>query len=133
MPPIPTLIRKIYALVDQLETKHPGRHFTPDGHMVGSLGEAYAEETYGLTLLSSSAKTHDAKKGKKMIQIKTTQTNRIAISSEPDHLLVLKLHRDGSFEEIYFGPGSPVWNLVVHRKRPKNGQYQIALKALRRA
>ena len=47
----PTLIRKIYALVDQLETKHPGRHFTPDGHMVGSLGEAYAEETYGLTLL----------------------------------------------------------------------------------
>ena len=30
---------KLYELVHELEQIHPGRHFTPDGHMVGSLGE----------------------------------------------------------------------------------------------
>lgn len=126
------IIRQLYRLVDKLERKHPGRHFTPDGHLVGSLGEAYAEEQYDLTLLPSSAKTHDAKRGNMYVQIKTTQTDRIAISSEPDHLLVLKLHRNGTFEEIYFGSGAPVWTVVKHKKRPKNGQYQISLTKLRK-
>jgi hypothetical protein len=28
----------------------PGRHFTPDGHMVGSFGEALAAHHYGIEL-----------------------------------------------------------------------------------
>jgi hypothetical protein len=36
----PRLLRAIYESVDALETMFPGRHFTPDGHMIGSLGEA---------------------------------------------------------------------------------------------
>ncbi len=117
MPSIHSVIRQLLRLVDQLEKRYPGRHFTLDGHMVGSLGEVYAKKSYRLDeLFTASNKTHDARKGKKLIQIKTTQGDRIAISSEPQYLIVLKLHRDGSFEEIYNGPGQPVWQQTKGHK-----------------
>lgn len=37
---------------------------------------------------------------------KQHQINRIAISSEPEWLLVLKIHKDGSFSEEYNGPAN---------------------------
>ena len=33
------LVKQLYITVNELEVMFPGRHFTPDGHMVGSLGE----------------------------------------------------------------------------------------------
>lgn len=33
------LVKQLYATVKELEAMFPGRHFTPDGHMVGSLKE----------------------------------------------------------------------------------------------
>lgn len=132
MPSIPPIIRSLLRLVAKLEKKYPGRHFTLDGHMVGSLGEVYALEHYKLDeLFTASKQTHDARKGSKLIQIKTTQRSSIGISSEPKFLLVLMLHRDGSFEEIYNGPGRPVWAMLKRKKRPKNGQFQVRLSALR--
>lgn len=125
------LLNTIYKSVDELEAMFPGRHFTPDGHLVGSLGEALASFHYGIKLFDNAAtQGHDGVLGDKKIQIKTTQGNRISISSEPEHLLVLKLNRDGSFVEKYNGPGSLVWSKVSHRERPRNGQYQISLSAL---
>lgn len=53
-------IRKIYELVSELEELYPGRHFTPDGHMLGSIGEVYAAEKYGLKLYEASHAVHDA-------------------------------------------------------------------------
>jgi len=127
------LLKTIYESVDELETMFPGRHFTPDGHLVGSLGEALASFHYGIVLFENAAtQVHDGVKEDTKIQIKTTQGDRISISSEPDHLLVLKLKRDGSFDEKYNGPGSLVWSEVSHKKRPKNGQYQISLSSLSR-
>jgi hypothetical protein len=128
----PELIRAIYQAVDSLETMFPGRHFTPDGHMVGSIGEALAAFHYGITLLPASNTGHDGTIGGRRVEIKATQGSRIALSSEPEHLLVLKLGRDGSFTEVYNGPGFPVWSLVNGKSFPKNGQHQIAISALRR-
>jgi hypothetical protein len=34
---IPKLIKELYGIVDSLEALFPGRHFTPDGHLVGSV------------------------------------------------------------------------------------------------
>jgi hypothetical protein len=128
----PELIKSIYAAVDELETMFPGRHFTPDGHMVGSVGEALAAHYYGINLLAASTQCHDGECGGLMVQVKATQGDRIALSSVPDHLLVLKVNRDGTFSEQYNGPGQLAWNLISHKKRPKNGQYQLALSNLRR-
>src|SRR5262245_63415335 len=100
-----------------------GRHFTPDGHMVGSLGEALARYHYRIELAAASLYCHDGTCDGKQVQIKATQGKRIALSSEPEHLLVLLLLRDGSIEERYNGPGGPVWKTVAHKPRPKNGQY----------
>ena len=128
----PEILRSIYDAVDALEAMFPGRHFTPDGHLVGSLGEALASYHYGIVLSGASAVCHDGLCGTKGVQIKATQGNRVATSSEPEYLLVLKLRRDGTFTEEFNGPGSLVWALVSHKLRPKNGQYQVSLSALRR-
>jgi hypothetical protein len=128
----PELIAALYDVVAELERMFPGRHFTPDGHLVGSIGEALASHYYGIELATASAEGHDGHCGGKAVQIKATQGDRIALSSEPEHLLVLKLSKNGSFVEEYNGPGAPAWQLVSHKARPKNGQYQIALSKLRR-
>ena len=128
----PQLLQAIYDAVDELEVMFPGRHFTPDGHLVGSLGEALASFHYGIELSSASAQRHDGKCGERDVQVKATQGDRIAMSSEPQHPLVVRLNRDGTFTEEYNGPGALVWALVSHRPRPKNGQYQVSLSSLRR-
>jgi hypothetical protein len=128
----PKLLRAIYEAVDGLEAMFPGRFFTPDGHMVGSLGEALAAYYYGIQLSQASTQCHDGICENRQVQVKATQGDRVAITSQPEHLLVLKLNRDGSFIETYNGPGSLVWNLVAHKPKPKNGQYQVSLATLRR-
>ena len=56
----PALVGELYRLVAEFEAMFPGRHFTPDGHMVGSLGEAIAAHHYDLELLTASNKGFDA-------------------------------------------------------------------------
>ena len=123
-------IKQLYTITNELEQAYPGRKFTIDGHLVGSIGEVIAAEHYGLTLLPNSTKTHDAKtEDGKLVQIKATQVKGIAISSEPDYLIVIRLLSDGSWEEIYNGPGKAVWESAG--KMQKNGQRPISLSKLR--
>ncbi|MCH8273301.1 MAG: hypothetical protein IH851_00725 [Armatimonadetes bacterium] len=128
---LPQLVRELYKTVAELERMFPGRRFTPDGHMVGSIGEVLAAHRYGLKLLSASSPKHDAVSPSSIkVQIKATQIDRVALSSEPDHLLVLQLHRDGTFQEIFNGPGHIAWKQVG--KLQKNGQCAIGVSKLRR-
>ena len=123
-------IKELYRITTELERSYPGRKFTIDGHLVGSIGEVIVAEHYGLTLLCNSTETHDAVSSDgRNAQIKATQVNRIAISSEPDYLIVIKLFSDGSWEENYNGPGKPVWDHAG--KIQKNGQRPISLSKLR--
>ena len=46
-------IKALYAISRELEQLFPGRHYTPDGHMVGSIGEALAASCYGLEMYRS--------------------------------------------------------------------------------
>src|SRR5690606_3117216 len=101
----------------------------PDGHLVGSIGEVLAAARYGLSLLPHSAHGHDATDGSgRRIQIKATQGRSVALSSEPDFLIVLALQRDGSVIEIYNGPGREPW--ARRGKMGKNGQASIGLARL---
>ena len=122
-------IRELYRITAELEEKYPGRRFTPDGHLVGSIGEVYAAEKYGLTLLEASSEKHDARSADgRLIQIKITQTDRVSIYSEPDYLIVMKMENDGTIEEVYNGKGSAPWENAG--KVQKNGQRSINLKKL---
>lgn len=57
---------------------------------------------------------------------KQHQINRIAISSEPEWLLVLKIHKDGSFSEEYNGPAN--WPGSIAGKMQKNGRAYFSAK-----
>lgn len=128
----PELIRELYGIVDELGRMFPGRPFTPDGHMVGSLVECFAEYYYGLKLYACSHPGHDAHTDDCDVEVKATQGNTVSLRSEPERLLVFRLHRDGSFDEIYKGPGGLVWSLVVSKPRPVNGQYKVSLAQLQK-
>lgn len=123
-------IKALYKITSELERTYPGRKFTVDGHLVGSIGEVIVAEHYGLSLLPNSTKTHDAvSKEGKMVQIKATQVKEISISSMPDYVIVIRILSDGSWEEVYNGPGKPVWDNAG--KMQKNGQRPISLSKLR--
>lgn len=123
-------IKALYEISHDLEELFPGRHYTPDGHMIGSIGEALAASYYNLELFPASEETHDAKAPDgRLVQIKATQINRVALSSEPEWLLVLKIHKDGTFSEEYNGPGKLAWEHCG--KLQKNGQRPISLAKLR--
>lgn len=128
---LPELLNDLYKIVAELEAIFPGRHFTPDGHLVGSLGECLVAYHYDLELLPASSIGADAVAKGVKVEIKATLGSRVALRSCPEHLLVIKLDRDGGFTEIYNGPGTPVWKTVASKPRPSNGQYQISLSRLK--
>jgi len=105
---IPQLLRELYRIVGRLETLFPGRRFTLDGHLVGSIGKVLAAHSYGLELLPPSAETHDAQAADgRLGQIKATQRTSVGLGSSPDHLLVLQILPGGAWRENYNGPGWP--------------------------
>lgn len=68
-----------------MEMAYPGRRFTPDGHIVGSMGEVIAAERYVLSLLPASAETHyEVPYSGKMVQaskIYVPERNRLIVDT----------------------------------------------------
>ena len=127
-----SLIKRLYSIVGELESMFPGRHFTPDGHMVGSIGECLVADAYGLELMAASNKGFDAiSKTGKEVEIKATQSKSVAFRSKPEHTIAIKILPRGDFEEIYNGPGELVWKQFEGKKIPTNGQFQISLNKLK--
>lgn len=128
---VPGIIREIYSLVHRLEGLFEGRHFTPDGHMVGSLGEVIVSHYYGLDLMPASCPGYDAiSPDGKQVQIKATQAKSVAMRSDVEHLIVIRILKDGSFEGIFNGPGDIVWEQTG--KMQSNGQRAISLTKLKK-
>ncbi|MCD2450244.1 hypothetical protein GO003_007590 [Methylicorpusculum oleiharenae] len=125
------LVKQLYATVKELEGMFPGRHFTPDGHMVGSLGECLVADAYDLKLKTASNKGHDAvSESGLQVEIKATQSKTVAFRSQPQHTIIIKILPDGTFEEVYNGPGALVWEQFKDKRPPSNGQFQISLTKL---
>ncbi len=128
---VPALVRQLYVVVAEFERLFPGRRFTPDGHLVGSIGEVIAAYRYGLSLHSASSVAHDATaRDGRLVQIKATQGKSVALRAVPQHLIVLHLARSGDATEVYNGPGAPVW-AACGAKRGSNGQSLVRLTKLR--
>lgn len=126
-------VKLIYQAVKELEGMFPGRAFTPDGHMVGSLGECLVADAYDLELMPPSNEGYDAitRNGKK-IEIKATQSKSVAFRSCPEHTIIIKISKEGSFEECYNGPGGRIWESFKGKELPSNGQFQISLTKVRK-
>lgn len=105
--------------------------FAPEGKMVESLGIAIAAYQYGITLHQEPVAAHHGAVNGRQVQIKTTQDDSVALDSEPEYLIVLRMNKDGTFEECFNGPGAIAWSIVASKPLPKNGEYKLRLTALR--
>jgi hypothetical protein len=138
MEEVPALIGDLMKTTQRLNALFDGRPFTPDGHLVGSIGEVVAEYVYGVQLERCSTPQIDAfTKDGRSVQIKLTGAHgkyfgfrwSSKLASEPaDCLIALKLTATG-FEEIYNGP-FPV-ELLRGRRDSSNGQLSVAVSKLR--
>ncbi len=103
---LPSLIGDLFRIVDRLNSLFPDRPFTPDGHLVGSIGEVVAAYVYDLSLEKCSNQGFDALTAdRRKVEIKLTGGKVVSISSDldssPDILLVLQFHKNTSFREIF--------------------------------
>jgi hypothetical protein len=125
---LPSCVATIYKAVAELEAKYP-RKFTPDGHLMGSIGEVVAAEALGLSLYPMSLARHDAYDSNGKVQIKMTAGKSIAMHSECERLVVLRVISAEEAEIVYDGQGAPAWECA--RKPGKNGQRVVSLAKLR--
>lgn len=123
--PLPEAVARIYRSTAELEASYPGRKFTPDGHLVGSIGEVVAAEALGLTLYPMSQPGHDVNGD---VQIKMTAGTRVSMYAKCDRLVVLRIVSPEEAEIVYDGPGQPVWESAGEPQ--KNGQRSISLSRL---
>ncbi len=118
-------VQKMIGIVTELESEFPGRHFTLDGHLVGSIGEVLAAYYYGIELYKASAKVHDGCIGDREVQIKITQQDDIVINEKPQYLLVLYLTKKGDVYEVYNGLGEKPWNSAGKRDSHNNRHMRL--------
>lgn len=118
-------VQQLIGIVKELENDFPGRHFTLDGHLVGSIGEVMASYYYGIELYSASAVAHDGEIDGKKVQIKITQQEDIVINHEPEYLIALYLNKNGSVYEIYNGPGKGPWDSASKRDSHNNRHMRV--------
>ena len=125
-------ICQIYSIAADLSEMFPGRKFTPDGHMVGSIGEAIAKIDYGVELFPNGHKDTDGIVGGREVQIKATQGTKVAVKKprQGDLLLVIKINSDGSWEKIYDGDFERVWDALGRQQENKIQKKTISLQRL---
>jgi hypothetical protein len=79
---VPDLVKRLYEIVYELEERFPERHFTPDGHLVDSLGEVLAVHRYNLDLLTASTERHDTRTRSRYSRPDQGHTKKVAGSTE---------------------------------------------------
>lgn len=118
-------VQKLIAIVKELEEDFPGRHFTLDGHLVGSIGEVMAAYYYGIELYKASEKGYDGEVDGRRVQIKISQQDNIVIPHKPDFLIVMYLRKNGDIFEVYNGPGKLAWDIASKRDSHNNRHMMV--------
>lgn len=128
---LPAQVAAIFHAVRQLEHRYPGRKFTPDGHLVGSIGEVIAAEALGFDLYPASHAGHDARDpiSGRDVQIKLTGGRAISLYDTCDRLVVLRIASPEFAEIVYDGEGHVAWEAAGPRQ--KNGQRVVSLSKLK--
>ena len=130
-------ILKLFEIVNDLRKNFPNKEFTLDGRLVGDIGEILVQENYDVHLYSTLEKTYDGYDSyNRKVQIKATFKDKLSFpcnkSEVPDYYIGIKINSDGSFEEIYNGKGSYIWELVKSRQKTKTSSFQISVSSLKK-
>jgi hypothetical protein len=127
---LPAPVADIYRAVSELERLYPSCKFTPDGHLVGSIGVGIAADHFNLKLLPPSNPGHDAVDAEgRLVQIKLTAGNSVGIYADCDRLIVMRIVSPEEAEVVYDGPSAPAW--AAAGSMQKTGQRKVSLTKLR--
>ncbi len=127
---IPQALKQLQSIVASLQKSFPNKKFTLDGRLVGDLGEILVESAYDIKLFSGLEKHHDAKcSDGRLVQIKTTMKESLTFPCDhiPDYYLGIKILPDGSFMEVFNGPGKLVFELKKNSKQTKNNLWSVSV------
>jgi hypothetical protein len=128
-------VNQMLQIVKQLQNAYPKKRFTLDGRLVGDLGEILVEAAYDIELHNELQKHHDGiTSDGRQVQIKATMQNSLTfpVDHVPDYYLGIKIHPDGTFTEVFNGPGSVAWKAVSNRKPTKTNLHSISINTLAR-
>ncbi|MBN1691055.1 MAG: hypothetical protein JW901_08540 [Dehalococcoidia bacterium] len=131
---VPAAIKQLLGIVKRLQNTYPKKNFTLDGRLVGDLGEILVENVYDIALHPGLTKHHDAvTPDGKQVQIKATMKNSLTFPADhiPDYYLGIKINHDGSFDEIFNGPGLIASEAIQNRKHPKTNLHSISINTLK--
>ena len=126
-------VRQMLAIVEKLCKAYPHKKFTLDGRLVGDIGEVLVEETYDLKLFPDMKKHHDAEcPDGRLVQIKATMKKNLTFPADhvPNYYLGVQVGADGTFVEIFNGPGAIAWEAVKGRAKPKTNLHSIPIGTL---
>lgn len=108
----------IFEGIARLQTEFRSRKFTIDGRLVGDIGEVVAELDYDIQLDGVSRPGHDAQTSDgRQVQIKATFKDSLTFRKCPDYYLGFKLNPDGTYEEVFNGPG----RILLDRYKTRKG------------
>ena len=85
--------------------------------MVGDIGEAIIQRDYDVNLYSGLAKDYDGETpcGKR-VQIKATFKDHLTFKKVSDYYVGIKIFENGTYEEVFNGPGILIADHYKHRK-----------------
>lgn len=132
---IPDAVRQLLGIVEKLCVSYPKKKFTLDGRLVGDIGEVLVEDAYDLELFEDLKKHHDAEcSDGRLVQIKATMKKSLTFPADhiPNYYLGVQIHSDGSFDEVFNGPGAIAWEAVKGRAAPKTNLHSVQISALKK-
>ncbi len=121
------------AIVEKLCAVYPKKRFTLDGRLVGDIGEVLVAEAYDLELFENLKRHHDAQCGDgRLVQIKATMKSTLTFPADhvPNYYLGVQVRADGTFLEVFNGPGAIASEAVKGRSSPKNNLHSVSISAL---
>ena len=128
-------LKSIFSGIKKLkdEHNHTDRKFTIDGRLVGDIGEVIAERDYRIKLDGTSKQGYDGtcEDTGRRVQIKATFKDSLTFGTTPKIYLGLKIFEDGSYEEIYNGPGKNISKHFSHRRGIGEKQLSFPIKVLK--
>jgi hypothetical protein len=132
---IPDAVKQMLAIVERLCDAYPKKKFTLDGRLVGDIGEILVEEAYDLKLFEDVKRHHDAECADgRLVQIKATMKDTLTFPADhvPDYYLGVQIRPDGTFVEVFNGPGTIAGESVKGRAKPKTNLHCISVSALKK-
>jgi hypothetical protein len=126
-------VKQLLEIVRRLHRTYPRKEFTLDGRLVGDIGEIIVASAYTVTLFDGMEKHHDGvASGGRPVQIKATMKGSLTIPARnvPEFYIGIKINGDGSFSEVFNGPGALVAVAVENRTPPANGLHSVSIRKL---